>query len=196
MGCVDSSNFTVLINRTPTNFFSSSRGIRRGFPLSPLHFVLTIESLSLLIKHTQHDGLIRGFKVSSSLYLTHFLFVDDVLLFGVGTVEEWQHFKILLDLFFLATGMSISEEKSSFLYNEIDDIVRDSVVDILTFKMDPLSMGFKYLGFYLKPMGYHANDWRWLLNKFEKRISNWSSRLLSLGGRLILIKVVLMGLAV
>ena len=150
----------------------------------------------MLIKQAQHVGLIMGIKVSSTLNLTHLLFVDDVLLFGVGTVEDWQHFKALLDLFCSATGMKISEEKSSFLYNEIDDIVRENVAAILPFKMDPLSVGFKYLGFYLKPMGYHANDWRWLLNKFEKRISNWSYRLLSLGGRLILVKAVLMGLAV
>ena len=92
--------------------------------------------------------------------------------------------------------MKISEEKSSFLYNEIDDIVRENVAAIIPFKMDPLSVGFKYLGFYLKPMGYHANDWRWLLNKFEKKISNWSYCLLSMGERLILVKAVLMGLAV
>ena len=45
-------------------------------------------------------------------------------------------------------------------------------------------------------MGYNSNDWRWLLNKFEKRISNWSYHLLILGGRLILVKVVLTGLFV
>ena len=95
-----------------------------------------------------------GFEVSSSLNLTHLLFVDDVLLFGVGTVEEWQHFKVLLHLFCSATGMQISEEKSSFLYNKIDDIARENVAVILPFKMDPLSVGFKYLGFYLKPIGY------------------------------------------
>ena len=92
MGCVESSNFAVLINGTPYNFFSSSRGIKQGCPLSPLLFILIIESLSLLIKQAQHDGLVMGFKVSSSLNLTHLLFVDDVLLFGLGNVEEWQHF--------------------------------------------------------------------------------------------------------
>ena len=91
-------------------------------------------------------------------------------MFGVGTVEEWQHFKTLLDLFYSATSMSISEVKSSFLYNEFDQIIKDSVVDILPYKMDPLSKGFKYLGFFLKPMGYCANDWRWLLNNLRKEL--------------------------
>ena len=196
MGCVESSNFVVLINGTPTTFFPCTRDIRQGCPLSPLLFILTIESLSLLVNQAHHDGLIQGIKVSSSLHLTHLLFVDDVLLFGVGTIEEWQHFKILLDLFCSATGMSISEAKSSFLYNEVDLNIKDNVAEIFPYKMEPLSEGFKYLGFYLKPMGYHSNDWHRLLNKFEKRISNWSYRLLSMGGQLILVKAVLTGLVV
>ena len=110
------------------------------------------------------------------------LFVDDVMLIGVGTIEEWNYFKKLLDLFCSAMGMSISEVKSSFLYNEVDQSIRDNVEEIFPYKMEPLSEGFKYLGFYLEPMGYHSNDWCWLVNKFEKRISNWSYRLLRLGG--------------
>jgi hypothetical protein len=35
------------------------------------------------------------------------------------------------------------------------------------------------------------NDWQWLVEKYEKRIRHWCSRWLSLGGRLVLIKVVL-----
>ena len=52
-----------------------------------------IETLSLLISNAQHRGPISGIKVSQSLYLTHLLFVDDVILFGTGTVEEWQNYK-------------------------------------------------------------------------------------------------------
>jgi hypothetical protein len=36
-----------------------------------------------------------------------------------------------------------------------------------------------------------AEDWRWLLAKFEKRIGHWCNRWLSLGGHFVLIKVVL-----
>ena len=62
--------------------------------------------------------------------------------------------------------------------------------------MDPIMLGFKYLGYFLKPLGYGIKDWHWILKRFEKRISHWTFRLLSLGGRLILIKVVLNGFPV
>ena len=149
---------------------------------------MIIESLSLLIRNVVQRGAISGVKVSPSLNLTHLLFVDDVILFGLGTLGEWKHYKELLDLFCSATGMEINDEKSSFLYNDMDEHSRENTFALLPFKMEPLSMGFKYLGYYLKPLGYCVNEWHWLIKKFEKRICNWTYRLLSLGGRLILVK--------
>jgi hypothetical protein len=54
----------------------------------------------------------------------------------------------------------------------------------------------KYLGFYLKPNGYRIMDWNWLIEKIEKRISNWTFLWLSLGGRLVLVKSVLQSIHV
>ena len=83
---------------------------------------MIIESPSLLISNAQHRGAIARIKVSSSMNLTHMLFFDDVILFGLGTLDEWQNYKELLDIFCSATGMKISVEKSSFMYNDIDEI--------------------------------------------------------------------------
>ena len=62
--------------------------------------------------------------------------------------------------------------------------------------MEPLVSGFKYLGYFLKPLGYRVSDWIWLVQKFEKRICHWSHKLLSLGGRLILVQAVLSSIPV
>ena len=99
MGCLTSANFAVLINGTPSKFFSASRGIRQGCPLSPLLFILVIEGLGFLISDARDHGLIRGIKVSSLLALTHLLFVDDVILLGTGTLQEWIDFDVILSTF-------------------------------------------------------------------------------------------------
>jgi len=62
--------------------------------------------------------------------------------------------------------------------------------------MLPLHSGFTYLGYFLKPLGYRVNDGIWLLQKFEKRISNWTFQYLSLGGRLVLVQSVLSSIPV
>ena len=105
MGCLTSANFAVLVNATPSKFFSASRGIIKGCPLSPLLFILVIEGLSLLISDARENGLIRGIKISSALALTHLLCVDDVILLGTGTLHEWMAFKVILRTFCKASGM-------------------------------------------------------------------------------------------
>ena len=63
-------------------------------------------------------------------------------------------------------------------------------------KMEPISLGFKYLGYRLKPLRYKTNEWKWLITNFEKRINHWTYRMLSLGGRVVLIRSVLSSIVV
>jgi hypothetical protein len=64
MGCVNSTNFSVLINGSPSSFFRSSRGLRHGFPLSPLLFLLIVECLSRILLKLVEDGKIEGVLVA------------------------------------------------------------------------------------------------------------------------------------
>ena len=196
MGCLTSGNFAVLINGIPSKFFSASRGIRQGCPLSPLLFILVIEGLGLLISDAKNHGLIRGIKISSSLSLTHLLFVDDVILLGTGTLPEWIAFDVILSTFCKASRMNISADKSCFLFNNVNDDTLIDIARVLPYKMEPIVSGFKYLGYYLKPLGYKVSDWNWLIQKFENKIFHWSHKLLSLGGRLILVQAVLSSIPV
>ena len=88
MGCVSSSNFSILVNGTPRKIFLTSRGIRQGCPLYNLLFIVVIEGLNIIINDAQRKGKIKGIKVSSSMSITLLLFVDDVILFGLGILEE------------------------------------------------------------------------------------------------------------
>ena len=65
--------------------------------------------------------------------------------------------------------MCISLEKSSFLFNEIDDETREGINAYLPSKMEHIDEGFKYLGYRLKPTSYGTKDWRWLTKSFEKK---------------------------
>ena len=112
--CVTSANYVVLINGSPTSSFNSSRGLRQGCPLSPLLSLLIVEGLSLLINEAKILGKIHGVSFSSTLVITHLLFMDDVVLFCRRTLEEWCYFRDILDIFTAASGMVISVDNSSF----------------------------------------------------------------------------------
>jgi len=80
MACVSFVSLAVLVNGEATKFFRSGRGLRQGCPLSPLLFILVMESLSLLLKSSQREGSLTRIKVSRLTKILHLLFVDDVLL--------------------------------------------------------------------------------------------------------------------
>ena len=92
--------------------------------------------------------------------------------------------------------MSISLYKSVLLHNNIPAPELLNLTRVIPYKMLLITTGFKYLGFFIKPLGYRSKDWLWLVQKFEKKISLWTQKLLSLGGRLILVQSVLSSIPV
>ena len=149
-----------------------------------------------MIEEAKKKGKIKGIKILAHLFLTHLLFVDDVILFGFGSLEEWRAFKDILDTFCEASGMSININKSNFLHNDLGEDILRSINGHLLYRFDSLTKDFVYLGCYLKPSGYLIKDWFWLITKFEKRISHWTNQMLSIGGRLVLIQSVLSSIPV
>lgn len=61
------ARFSVIINRSPHGFFSASRGLRQGKPLSPFLFTLVADSLSQIIINAESKSLIKGFLVETEL---------------------------------------------------------------------------------------------------------------------------------
>lgn len=113
MSCISDVPYSVLLNATPTPFFTAKKGLRRGCPLSPLLFLLIMEGLSRLIGAEHRRGRITGIKIMENCSLTHLLFVDDVLIFLNGSMVDTSALQNVFDLFQKATGMIINVHKST-----------------------------------------------------------------------------------
>jgi hypothetical protein len=103
----------VLINGSVTPFFRSERGLRQGCPLSPLLFLLVAKGLSRALSMENHSGSFLGINISTSLQITHLLFVDDILIFTSRTRAKAEFLKNTVKLFSKATGMIINEGNST-----------------------------------------------------------------------------------
>eukprot|EP00253_Pinus_taeda_P003487 PITA_03487 len=112
MGCITNVSFAILINGAASPFFKSQRGLRQGCPLSPLLFLLVTEGLRRLIHKARRAEKIKGIEVAINLFISHLLFVDDILIFSNGSYNELKEFKSIFDLFLKATGMQINSGKS------------------------------------------------------------------------------------
>jgi len=191
MACITTPTYSILINGAASHFFHSERGLRQGCPLSPLLFLLVMEALSRLIKSAKRDGTIRGLKISEECYLTHLLFVDDVLILLDGSIRDTTSFNNILRLFAHATGMEVNKDKSTITM--VGTSVNESFIakQAFPYTTQALDRGLKYLGYWLKPTHQKIADWVWLVSKVEKKITCWYFRYLSRAGRLTLIKSVL-----
>jgi hypothetical protein len=56
---------------------------------------------------------VSGVKISNLVTISHILFVDDILVFLVGSCSNISHIKRILSRFALVTGMKINERKST-----------------------------------------------------------------------------------
>ena len=120
---------------------------------------MVIEGLSLLIADARNNGLIRGIQISPTIELTHLLFVDDVIIMGTRSLQEWAAFEVILDTFCSATGMSISLDKSVILHHNIPDSELLCLSRSIPYRMSPITQGLTYLGYFLKPHSHKIRDW-------------------------------------
>ena len=94
------------------------------------------------------NRVIKGIKVSNSEEVTHTLFVNDVLVFGEGSIINLEAFDSLIDKYKRATGMVVNMEKSNLIHNEFSDDMIQRTREIVPYQFTPIGDRFKYLGFF------------------------------------------------
>jgi hypothetical protein len=98
-------------------------------------------------------------KTSSSMSLSHLLFVYDLLCFSKGSLHNLEALKGMMDLYCKVTRMQINEDKACLLSNIFPPRVSQVMFNLFPYHQENLEEGFKYFGFNLKPDNYWFVDW-------------------------------------
>ncbi|GJU78753.1 NB-ARC domains-containing protein [Tanacetum coccineum] len=194
--CLDSS----VTSQGSTNRFSSFLGYlriqnnRRGFfrwPGSSIeHMNMTYEGNSIPNWFTNKNaGLFTRIKINSMVNLSHLFYADDAIFLG-----QWSELNIdslvqVLDCFFWASGLRINMCKSKIMGVNVEDGMVKNAASKLGCLV--LKTPFTYLGTKVGGNMSRKQAWKEVVDKVLSRLSGWKMKLLSIGGRLTLLKSVL-----
>ncbi|PNX75251.1 ribonuclease H, partial [Trifolium pratense] len=191
MLAVTSVETNVKWNGARSEYFRPQRGIRQGDPISPYIFVLCMDKLSHLILHEVNIGKWRGIKAGrNGPMVSHLMFADDLLLFGEAKEEQMQCVINTLNNFCNLSGQEVSQEKTSIYFSKnASREIRNKLLRISGFK-ETSSLG-RYLGVPLLGRAPKRNDFQYLVDQVETKLSGWKAKQLSFAGRVTLAKSVL-----
>ncbi|GJX02851.1 RNA-directed DNA polymerase, eukaryota [Tanacetum coccineum] len=178
-GCLSSAKAFVLVNGSLTAEFNLQRGLRQGDPLSRFLFILVMEGLHVAIEDAINAGLFYGAKLQS-LHVSHFFFMDDVLLLGEWSSVNITNMVNLLNSFHKVSGLKLNLHKSNLFGIRVDpsEVSNSALVTGCQAQCLP----FSYLRLLIGSNMARVNIWVPIVNKFHKRFSRWKSSLLSIGG--------------
>ena len=188
--CITTVTYSILINGEAHGTINPTRGLQEGDSLSSYLFLLCTEAFSALIIDANNKRSLTGISVCRGCpKVTHLLFADDSLVFCRAEGQECTKMVEILNLYELASGQKINTDKSSVTFSHNTALeVRQEVFDILGPMQD--SRQGKYLGL-PAVIGKSKNQvFVEIKERVERKLSGWKEKMLSMGGKKILIKAV------
>lgn len=189
--CISSVTYAFQINNHLVGQLSPQRGIRQGDPLSPYLFVLCSQGLSAMLNRYVEQRLFQGITIARGApTISHLFFADDSLVFFRATGADSHQVKACLQHYEKATGQIINFEKSALTFSPATP--SDKVDAIKNMLQVPVVAGHDvYLGLPTFSLRAKTTQFGFLRDRMLKRITSWSSKVFSRGGRETMIKSVL-----
>ena len=190
---ITKGSVAIKVNDDVGHYFQTRKGVRQGDPLSPILFNIVVDMLAILIERAKENQQFKGVVphlIDDGLSILQY--ADDTILFMEHNLEQAKNLKLLLCAFEQLSGLKINFHKSElFCFGEAQAVQMEYEQ---IFGCSQGMFPFRYLGI---PMHYRRlqnSDWKRVDERFQKRLSGWKGRLLSAGGKLVLINSVLSSL--
>lgn len=175
---LSSGKTAVMLNGVPSCWIIVQMGSSAGGP-----------DLSLPVHHCGRcSPAPYSDRVSPSLPCPVLQYVDDTFILLKGDLPSVIAPKTILENFSAATGLAINFHKSTFVPLNLPGNVAATMASVLGCVVS--SFPQTYLGLPLSPHKIRVADYQPLISKFDKFLASWKARLLSTGGRLILVNAV------
>ncbi|WVZ53969.1 hypothetical protein U9M48_004850 [Paspalum notatum var. saurae] len=191
--CVQGGNVGIKVNDQLGSYFQTRKGLRQGDPLSPVLFNIVVDMLAIIVSRAKAIGLFKGVVphlVDDGLSILQY--ADDTVLFLDHDLDQAKNMKLVLCLFEQLSGLKINFHKSElFCFGEAKEW-ESQYSNLFGCKVG--SYPFRYLGIPMHFRKLNNKDWKMIEERIERKLSNWKGKMLSFGGRLVLLNSVLSSL--
>ena len=171
----------VLNNGFATKHFNLSRGVRQGCPLSGILFVIGVEILSNAIKGSKE---IEGIQIDQNKSIKITQYADDTTVF-VKNIRSVHRLFDLLRQFENCSGLRINQSKSEILWLGSLRQRKDSILNLKLSDETVYALGVYFS--YDEELATKRNFFE-KLPKLKKILNIWSSRDISIYGRVNIVK--------
>ena len=190
--CLKSATVSVLVNGSPTKEFKPKRGLRQGDPLAPFLFLIVAEGLVRLVREVTRIGVLEGINVGEKeVDVTLLRFADDTLFVCQPNYQSILVIKAILRNYEVVSGLRVNFYKSKV--GGVGILEMDMTIFCKCLNCGRMSFPL-YLGVSIGGNPRKVKFWRPIIHKIESRLFMWKGKLLSMVGRLCLIKSVITAL--
>jgi hypothetical protein len=193
--CVSSVRFTIKVNGELLPYFTPSRGLHQGDPISPYLFLLCREGFLSLLKSFGGNYVDRGIRVSTRApWINHLLFADDSLIFMSASIQSGERLNDILRIYSECSGQCVNREKSSIFFSpNTPDSKRQALKQLLGITVEALSE--RYLGLPTAVGRITSGSFDHIADRIRGRIQG-CERMLSCAGREVFLKMVIQAIPV
>lgn len=188
--------YSIIVNGTRHGFFHSTKGLKQGDPLSPALFILGAEVLSRNLNALHSNQLYKGFLMESKRPQINYLsFANDIIIFASTDRHSLELIIETLPSYKVVSDQLVNKEKSNFV---VTDNTSCDIVDLIkaVTGFSKKSSPINYLDCPLYIRGQRISYYPDLVANIVRKISGWQAKILSFGGRITLIKHVLLSIPI
>ena len=158
--------------------------------MSPILFNIVVDLLTILIGRAKDAGQVGRLVphlVDGGVSVLQY--TDDTIIFMEHDLEKARNMKLVLCLFEQLTELQINFHKSELFCFERANEEHEAYKQL--FECELGASPFTYLGIPIHHRKLTKREWKSIEDRFEKKLGCWKGKLMSYGGRLILINSVL-----
>ncbi len=138
------------------------------------------------------NGLLKGVGPTKESKVAIIQYADDTIFFCEVKSRQIKNLLFIWQIFEWASGLKINSSKTELFYLGGHDTRGERLAAILGCRLGALPI--RYLGLPLTNRQLRKEDWWFIIGRIEKMIGGWQAKLLSQGGRLVLVNSVLSNL--